>query len=120
MEREIRKYDRECGCVTVPPVDIYEDGSSYILKADMPGIAKEALEITLDNKELTIVGKVNRDSAENPAYAEYAVNDYKRSFIVSENIDAAAITAALENGVLTLTLPKSEKAKPRQIAIAVH
>jgi HSP20 family protein len=120
MEREVRKIDSQCGCITVPPVDIYEEDQKYTLKADMPGVTKESLDITLDDRELTITGHVNRDGAEDPGYAEYAFNDYKRTFIVTEKIDAEGITAALENGVLTVSLPKSEKAKPRNISITVH
>lgn len=120
MERETRKFDQECNrCVIVPPVDIYEEEHAYTLKADLPGIAKESLDISLDNRELTITGKCAQNTAES-SYAEFSVNDYKRSFTIDDDIDAKGITASLENGVLTLTLPKSEKAKPRQIEIIVH
>lgn len=119
MERETRKLDQNNRCVIVPPVDIYEENHVYTLKADMPGVAKEALDISLDNGELTILGRV-AGTSETPSYAEFSVNDYKRTFTVSDEIDSSKITASLENGVLTLTLPKSEKAKPRQIEITVH
>lgn len=120
MERETRKFDQVCStCVIVPPVDIYEEEHAYTLKADLPGIAKESLDISLDNRELTIMGKCTQPQTE-CSYAEFSVNDYKRSFTIDEDIDEKGITAAFENGVLTLTLPKSEKAKPRQIEITVH
>ena len=119
MERETRKIDQNNRCVIVPPVDIYEENHVYTLKADLPGVTKENLDIAFENGELTILGKV-QPREEEPGYAEFTVSDYKRTFTVSDEIDSSKITAALENGVLTLTLPKSEKAKPRQIEITVH
>ena len=119
MERETRKIDQNNRCVIVPPVDIYEENHVYTLKADLPGVSKENLDISFENGELTILGKV-QPRTEEPNYTEFSASDYKRTFTVSDEIDSAKIAASLENGVLTLTLPKSEKAKPRQIEITVH
>ena len=124
MEADVKITRNESGnqqCVTVPPVDIYEENDHFVLKADMPGVSKDRLDITLDNRELTITGRSLADEqAETLQYAEFNLRDYKRTFIVHDEIDSNGITAALDNGVLTLKLPKSEKAKPRKIDIAVH
>ena len=103
---------------TIPLVDIFEEKERYILYADMPGVSKENIELTLDNKELTIIGKV-ADSAEygNVEYSEFATTNFKRNFIVNEEIDTKNLSASIENGVLHLSLPKSEKTKPRRIEI---
>lgn len=108
--------------VIVPPADIYETKNEYVLKADLPGVRKENLEITLMNNELTIDGKIADEhrGAENPKYREYTLCNYHRVFRVDDAINTGAITASLENGILTLTLPKSEEAKPKKIAITVE
>jgi len=126
MTTEVRKlkndaYNRE-ECVIVPPVDIYENENEYVLKADMPGVAKENLEIALNNNELTINGTIDRSagSDEEPKYREFTMCNFHRAFQVSEAVDANAISANLDNGVLTITLPKSEAVKPKKIQIAVE
>ena len=124
MEADTKITRSDAGCdqyITVPPVDIYEENDRFVLKADMPGVSKERLDITLDNQELTIAGSIDKDQLTDALqYSEFNLHDYKRTFIVHDEIDSKGITAALENGVLTLTLPKSEKAKPRKIDISVH
>jgi len=107
--------------VIVPAVDIFETENEFVLKADMPGVTREHLDITLDNNRLEINGAVPSEEGENSLkYREFRLHNYHRSFTVGENIDTQKIAAALENGVLTLTLPKSERAKPRKIEITVE
>jgi len=107
--------------VIVPAVDIFETDNEFVLKADMPGVTKENLDITLENNRLEINGAVPADAEEKRLkYREFMLYNYHRSFTVGDNIDTQKIAAALENGVLTLTLPKSEKAKPRKIEITVE
>jgi len=106
-----------------PLTDIFESETSYILKLDMPGIDKDALEITLNNDSLAIYGKVLKesDASENKKRMEsqeYHLSDYFRLFRLDHQVvDDKSIEAKLDNGVLTLTLPKSEKSKPRIIPI---
>lgn len=126
MTTEVRKmkhdeYNRE-ECVIVPPVDIYENENEYVLKADMPGVAKENLEIALNNSELTLDGKIDGSAGngDEPKYREFTQYNYHRSFQVSGAVDANRISANLDNGVLTITLPKSEAVKPKKIQIAVE
>jgi HSP20 family protein len=102
--------------ITVPPVDIFEDKDGYKLIADMPGVTKENLDISVDNSELTIFGTVS-DNQKDAEYSEFTLGSYKRKFVLNEEIDSTGINASMENGVLTLTLPKRESVKPRKIEI---
>jgi HSP20 family molecular chaperone IbpA len=103
----------------VPRTDIYEDGESIVIVADLPGVAEEALEITLEKGVLTIDGAVELNAPEGYtlAYAEYEVGDYQRSFKLSNQIDQAKIEATFKDGVLRLTLPKIGPAKTKKIAV---
>jgi HSP20 family protein len=101
-----------------PPVNIFESKDGYVLEAEMPGVTKEGLEITLEGNELIIVGH-RQDEAVNAeaVYRESRPVDYRRAFELDPTIDTAKINAKMEQGVLTLHLPKMEKVKPRKIAI---
>jgi len=105
--------------VYVPKVDIYETKDAMVLIADMPGVDNQSVDITLEKNVLTITGNVESTSYEGKtlAYAEYDTGDYQRAFTISDEVDQDRIEAAVENGVLRLTLPKIEKAKIRKIAI---
>jgi len=103
----------------VPFVDIIEEKERFVLKADMPGVTKDNLNVSIDNNELTIHGKVDQTASKNQTYSEFALYDYKRSFVINKDIERKNIDASLDNGVLTLVLPKSEKSKPRKIEIRV-
>lgn len=114
-EQNVKKTDY----VITPPVDIYETDNEYVLKADMPGVAKDNVNITFNNNELEITGKVDEQytSNENMTYREYTLFNYYRKFVVSNAINPEGISALLENGVLTIKLPKREEAKPKKIEI---
>ncbi len=107
------------GHTYLPDVDIYETADSMYLWADMPGVDENTLHIRLDDGVLTIEGQVALKDYERlaPVYTEYKVGNYERRFTVSHDVDADKIAARLTNGVLALELPKSERAKPRQIKI---
>ncbi|MDY6969596.1 MAG: Hsp20/alpha crystallin family protein [Spirochaetota bacterium] len=117
---KLKKDEYNCEeCVIVPPVDIYETENEYILKAELPGVAKKDIDITLDNKELEIYGKVDDEFAkeDNQKYSEYKLYNYSRKFKVGDGIDNNKLTANLDNGLLTVVLPKSEGIKPKKIEI---
>lgn len=103
----------------VPDVDIYEKSDAIILKADMPGVDKQNVDVNLKEGVLTIEGRVNPTEYENlqAIYSEYNVGHFSRQFNIGDEIDQSKIQAAMDNGVLTLTLPKTEKMAPRQIEI---
>ena len=85
--------------------------------ADLPGVAKEALDVRVEQNRLTIRGHARHGVPGEAVYREYALVNFFRQFALSENVDQRQITAELKSGVLTVTLPKAEAAKPRQIAV---
>jgi HSP20 family protein len=101
-----------------PEVNIFETKDGYVLEAEMPGVSKEGLEITLEGNEITIVGHRNNEVVTGtPLFRERALADYRRVFELDPAIDTAKIAAKMDQGVLSLTLPKSERVKPRKIAV---
>ena len=101
-----------------PEVSIYETKDGYVLEAEMPGVSKEGLEITLEGREITITGHRQKEVvAGAPLVRERALVDYRRVFELDPAIDTAKIAAQMNQGVLTLMLPKSEKVQPRKIAV---
>jgi HSP20 family protein len=101
-----------------PEVNIFETKEGYVLEAEMPGVNKEGLEITLEGNEITIVGhRKDEVVTGSPLFRERAVADYRRVFELDPAIDTAKITAKMDQGVLNLTLPKSEQVKPRKITV---
>jgi len=107
------------GLVFTPEVDIFETDKDITLLADMPGVKAKDLTIDLRENVLTLDGEVKPPEAENEVdvFREYDTGKYYRQFNLSEMIDQANIDAALKDGVLRLTLPKVEAAKPRQISV---
>jgi HSP20 family protein len=101
-----------------PEVNIYETKDGYMLEAEMPGVNKDGLEITLEGNEITIVGHRKMEPvAGTPLFRERGLTDYRRVFELDPAIDTAKISATMEQGLLSLTLPKSEQVKPRRIAV---
>ena len=111
-----RTRDSKC---FVPRVDIYETDEALIAVADMPGVDKDSVEISLEKNVLTINGYVEPAQPDNfnLAYAEYEMGDYQRSFTLSNQIDFEKIEAVVKDGVLRLTLPKVGPAKTRKITV---
>jgi HSP20 family protein len=101
-----------------PAVNVCETKDGYVLEAEMPGVGKDGLEITLENNELTIIGRRIREtvSAE-PLFRECSAAHFRRVFELDPAIDTNRINAKVSQGVLTLTLPKSERVKPRKITV---
>jgi len=99
------------------PIDLYKDNDAFVVRAELPGFRKEDLAIDLADGVLTITGtqKTETKTETEPA-PERRVT---RAVALPENIDVEKIAAAYENGVLTVTLPKREEAKPRKVAIEV-
>jgi len=101
-----------------PDVNIFEAPDSYYLEAEMPGVGKDGLEITVEDREITLVGRRQADTATGQALVrERAAADYRRAFELDPAIDTARITAKIDQGMVTVTLPKVEKVKPRKILV---
>jgi HSP20 family protein len=105
----------------IPPVNIIEGADQYIVEADLPGVTREGLEITVEDNELTIIGHRQETIQEVPnaevLYQEMRPGDFRRVFELDPTIDTSKINARMDQGVLTLTLPKAEKVKPRKIQV---
>ncbi len=116
--REESLPEHSHGLPTISPlVDIYENEDEILLQADMPGVAKEDININIDNGTLDI--SASRQLPANGAanWEEFANVEYRRTFSVPQSIDVAKVKAKLNEGVLHLHLPKSEAAKPRLIEV---
>lgn len=107
------------GLVFTPDLDIFEDNQNIILLADMPGVTPGDVTIDLNDNVLSISGEVKPFQGQNESdvLIEFEIGRYYRQFNLSEVIDQSRIEAKHENGVLRLTLPKAEKAIPRQIKV---
>jgi len=102
-----------------PPVDIYETPESLVVMADLPGIEPTNLDVRVDNNILTLRGQTSFSMPGDLCYREYTLVSFFRQFELSERIEQDKISADLQHGVLTLTLPKVAKAQPRAIAVNV-
>lgn len=107
------------GTFLTPPIDIYEGPEGLVLEADFPGVPEDLLSIQLEDNVLSLYGKVSPPTwtGAKLLHGEYQPGDFCRSFILSDEVDRARITASLKNGVLRVTLPKAERRRTRRIEI---
>lgn len=104
-----------------PAVDIFETDDALTLVADLPGASKDGLEIDVDQGVLSIRATATHSGVGDSLYREFRPSGYYRQFRLLDDFDAARADAQLQDGVLTLTLPKAEAAKPRKITVkTVH
>ena len=103
----------------MPYGDIYESENALSVVLEMPGVERKPVYRALENNVLRVEGQIDFSKYEGmePVYTEYNVGHYSRSFTLSDQIDQVGIHAQLEDGVLTLTLPKAKEAQPRRIQI---
>ena len=103
----------------MPAADIFETDDALTLMLEMPGVTKNNVDVQIENDVLRVEGKIDYSAYKDiePVYTEYNVGHYARAFTLSNKIDRDAITARVEDGVLTLTLPKAKEASSRRIAI---
>jgi len=103
----------------IPPIDIHEAADGLKLEADLPGATEQGLQIQLEDNVLSLYAKVDCPAPENARllHEEYRLGDYRRSFILSDEVDRERIAAEFKNGVLTLFLPKAETGRTRRIEI---
>jgi HSP20 family protein len=101
-----------------PDVDIYETAEALVLRADVPGAKADQIETDLKDNLLTITARTGGVSGPwRPLYTEFADGHWQRQFRLGQSIDQAGISAAVKDGVLTLTLPKAERARARKIQV---
>jgi HSP20 family protein len=104
-----------------PAVDIYEDGHEITLRADMPGVSRDRLQVQVDGNNLAIEGQaaINMPEDMEALHADVRATRFRRSFALSNELDAGNINAEMKDGVLTLHLPKRAELQPRKIEVSV-
>lgn len=106
-----------------PAMEVRETEDAYILEADIPGIPKDAIDITVEENRVTIKGERKaEETKEGKGYhrTERRYGNFERSFTVRDGFDASKVEASVEHGVLRLTLPKRAEQKPRRIEVTVN
>ena len=120
-KREVEKKEETTipARVFLPNADIYETPNELKVVLEMPGIEKNNVEINIEDDVLHVEGRLDlsKYSGLQPLYTEYNVGHYARSFQLSSKIDQSKIDAEMKDGILSLTLPKAEEAKPRTIQV---
>ena len=102
----------------LPSVNIFESKDGYVVEAEMPGVSKEGLEITLEGNEMTVLGHRQPETPSGDLlFRERRLVDYRRVFELDPAVDSSKVSAKMDQGVLKLTLPKSEHVKPRKIRV---
>jgi HSP20 family protein len=120
-KREVEKKQERTvpSAAFLPATDIFETDHALTVIMEMPGVGKENVDVSVENDVVTVEGRIDFSKYEGlqPVYTEYNVGNYVRSFQVSSKIEQSGISAEITDGVMTLVLPKAEKAKPRKIAV---
>jgi len=114
-----REETREEERYITPPVDIFETKDGLTVVADLPGVDRSKLDIRVADGLLTIQGRTAHIAPGALVEAEYRLLNFYRQFELPEEVDADKIGAELRHGVLTLRLPKKEKAKPRKVEVSI-
>jgi len=120
LTRETRDGDRaQAEQFISPPASVIEGADGYTLEVEMPGVTKDGLDISFENNELTIIGRRSLPAVEGMLiHHESRPDNFRRTFELDPSIDANKITAKIEHGLVTLTLPKAEHVKPRKITVS--
>ena len=120
LTRENRDGDRvQTEQFVAPPASVSEAGDGYTLEVEMPGVNKDGLDISVENNELMIVGRRSHPIVEGTLiHHESRPENFRRTFELEPSIDANKISAKVEQGLVTLTLPKAEHVKPRKITLS--
>jgi HSP20 family molecular chaperone IbpA len=112
-----RREAQERAARTVwPRVDIYETEKAYVLVADLPGVPPDGLDVEADRETLTIRGRVERPATV-PDRHEFELEDYYRTFTLTEDLDTGGVVASLRDGVLRVEIPKSPDTQPKKIPV---
>ena len=106
-----------------PSVDVYEDEEAFLIKLELPEISRDDVKVSLNDNTLSISGErrvENEQKRENYHRVERKYGQFYRSFTLPPNVDTGAISAQFKDGMLRLTIPKKEEAKPRQIEVNIQ
>jgi HSP20 family molecular chaperone IbpA len=122
MDQEDIKSQWEAGELIGPLVDIYETDDDFMMLINMPGVTKDSVEVKMNEGELSIYGEVVRNETEGSHFIlkEIDKGNYYRVFRVSDSVEVTKISANMQDGVLSIKLPKHERIKPREIPIEIE
>jgi HSP20 family protein len=120
LTRETRESDRsQAEQFITPPASVTEVADGYMLEIEMPGVRKDGLDISFENNELTVIGRRSLPAVEGTLiHRESRPENFRRVFELDPSIDANKINAKIDQGLVTLTLPKAEHVKPRRITVS--
>jgi HSP20 family protein len=120
LTRKTRESDRgQAEQFINPPTSVTEIDDGYMLEIEMPGVKKDGLEISVENNELTVIGRRSLPAVEGTLiHRESRPENFRRVFEVDPSIDADKISAKIDQGLVTLALPKAEHIKPRKITVS--
>jgi HSP20 family protein len=120
LTRETRESDRaQAEQFITPPASVTEIADGYVLELEMPGVKKDGLDISVENNELAIIGRRSLPAVEGTLlHRESRPENFRRTFELDPSIDADKISAKIDQGLVTLTLPKAEHVKPRRITVS--
>jgi len=120
-KREVEKAQEQTRPMRafLPTADIFETEDALTVVLEMPGVDRNNIDVNVENGVLLIEGRIDFSKYEGlqPVYSEYNIGPFRRSFRISSRIDQDKIKAEMRDGVITLTLPKAEQAKPRRIEV---
>jgi HSP20 family protein len=119
LTRETRDGNRaQTEQFIAPPASVTDSAEGYTLEIEMPGVKKDGLDISFENNELTIIGRRSLPTVEGTLiHHESRPENFRRTFELDPSIDANKISARIDQGLVTLTLPKAEHVKPRKITV---
>ncbi len=117
--REVGDRNSQGESTLMPPVDVVEDAQAITLYADLPGVRREALHLEIEAGTLTIDARLDLSLPQGlqSSHTEVGFQRFRRSFTLSKELDVDRVAAEMSHGVLKLTIPKAEHAKPRRIAV---
>jgi HSP20 family protein len=110
------------GAGVFPPINVYDDNESYVVRAELPGVDPKDIEISVANNTLTIKGKRETNiKGENVSYhrRERNFGEFRRAFTLPDQVDSSKVMAHAKDGILEIRLPRAEQAKPRQVEVKV-
>jgi HSP20 family protein len=116
---EVEHTDRAPGSVMLPPADVFEDAEGITLQLDMPGVAKDRLNLQANKNTLLIEGnaRIEMPQGMEALYADVRSTLYRRSFVLSDELETEKTDASLKDGVLTVRIPKRAEVRPRRIEV---
>jgi HSP20 family molecular chaperone IbpA len=116
-QAEVTRHEPAFKAYFQPATDIWESAEEVVVTFDMPGVPSDHIDLTVEKGTLTVTGTARPEEQGTAVYRETRIGNYQREFTLSEDVDPDRISAEMNSGVLSVRIPKPEKAKPKRIAI---